>query len=172
MTLFSKEYPASIKVLSKSEWEKFRKGYEHLVEDVLSDPAEEEIQQLIAQKKQTLYDKLGYINSLSMGSAFEIMTDTYQVDLHDLWPVYETGGMSKDLSWIRNQLSHGRVIAPEKASAIIGAGGHLRWTLERLILGFLGWPVEKSNVSKNFLSQNMACYCDLKEDRTDFKQLL
>lgn len=103
-----------------------------------------------------------------MRKSFEMMRSKYNVDLQDLWPIYETDSKIKSLSRIRNELVHGRVIPFEKSSALVGAREHLKWTLERLLLGFFDWPIEKSNVSKDFLSKIMACYCSLKEDRSVF----
>jgi hypothetical protein len=120
------------------------------------------------ENKKIMLSKLGYLNRYPTGKTFEMMASTYDIDLQDLWPVYEAGNKTNVLSWIRNELVHGRVIPFEKSSALIGAREHLKWILERLILGFLGWPIERSNVSKDFLSKNMACYCSLNEDRSVF----
>ena len=167
--LFSKEHSASRKVLKNEQWVDFRKGYERLIGEVLKKPGDETPQQKTAAKSKALMDKLGSINCYPMGTAFELMRTEYNVNLEDLWPVYDTGKKKSDLSWIRNQLGHGRVIPHDKYHALIGAKEHLKWTLERLILGFIGWPVEKSNVSKKFLANHMACYCSLQKDRSNFQ---
>jgi len=165
VALFSKEHPSSRKILANTQWRTFKKGFEELVEEVFPESSNETSEQSNLEKKKILLGKLSNLNCYPMGKAFEMMTDSYDVDLQDLWPVYETGRKAKDLSWIRNELAHGSVIPFEKSSALMGAREHLKWTLERLVLGFLGWPIEKSNVSEDFLSKNMACYCSLKEDR-------
>lgn len=166
IALFSKEHPSSRKILANTQWKTFKKGFEALLKEVFPESPNGISEQSNLEKKNIMLNKLSNLNCYPMGKAFEMMTDTYNVDLHDLWPVYETGSKTKDLSWIRNELAHGRVIPFEKSSALVGAREHLKWTLDRLVLGFLGWPIEKSNVSKDFLSKNMACYCSLKEDRS------
>lgn len=163
IVLFSKEHPNPRKILANTQWKTFKKAFEALLEEVFSESPNGISEKVNLEKKEIILKKLGNLNCYPMGKAFEKMTDN--VDLQDLWPVYETGSKTKDLSWIRNELAHGKVIPFEKSSALMGAREHLKWTLERLVLGFLGWPIEKSNVSEDFLSKNMACYCSLKEDR-------
>lgn len=157
-----KEYPLSNTIFCRSEWKDFEKGYKALVEKTF--PGDEGTK--IFQRKQKLLHKLGSINSHPMGNAFGRMLIDYQVDLSDLWPLYETDTKHKDLSWIRNQLVHGRVFERTQASALVAAGEHLRWTLERLLLSILGWPAEKSHASKDFLAHIMANYCDLDKHRS------
>ena len=168
--LFSKQHPASAKVLTNCQWKAFKEGYKNLIETVLPQSIDETVQKAILAKKKTLVGNLGSINCYPMGRIFEEMAKTYKVDLQDLWPIYDTDLKNSDLSWIRNQLIHGRVIPYEKYHALIGAKEHLKCTLERLILGFLGWSVEKSNVSKKFLANHMAYYCSLQQDRSNFQE--
>jgi hypothetical protein len=72
---------------------------------------------------------------------------SYHVDLADLWPLLDkTGGTS--LAQIRNRLIHGEYLSEKSLQALMFADQNLRWTLERMLLAVLGWPVSKSNVSK------------------------
>ena len=165
---FSREHPRTSKILANTKWKTFKKSFAAILEEVFTRFPNGTSEKSNLEKKKIMLSKLGYLNRYPTGKAFEMMANTCKVDLQDLWPVYETGNKTNVLSWIRNELVHGRVIPFEKSSALIGAREHLKWTLERLILGFLGWPIEKSSVSKDFLSKNMACYCSLKEDRSVF----
>lgn len=166
--LFSREHPRISKIFENIKWKTFKKSFTKILEEVLTNFPNGTSEKSNLEKKNIMISKLGYLNSYPTGKAFKMMANTYKVDLQDLWPVYETGNKTNVLSWIRNELVHGRVIPFEKSSALVGAREHLKWTLERLILGFLGWPIKKSNVSKDFLSKNMACYCSLQQDRSIF----
>lgn len=69
----------------------------------------------------------------------------YAVDLHDLWPVFgEKEGIS--LSSIRNKLIHGVPLDPLKSKGLLGACLHLQWTVERLLLAVLSWPLTESRI--------------------------
>jgi hypothetical protein len=88
---------------------------------------------------------------VSFGSPFRSFCDHYSIDLSDLWPVVDAShGVS--LSAIRNRLVHGEAFAGDKYSALITAEMHLQWTVERMLLGALGWPVSRSAVDAGFLS--------------------
>lgn len=107
-------------------------------------------------RRGLVYEKLFEINRVSFGHAFEKFCEVYSVDLRDLWPVVgNVGGPS--LSTIRNRIVHGEMLGEGYYKALIIAKFHLQWTVERMILVMLGWPVEKSNVDAWYLSP-MAMY--------------
>jgi hypothetical protein len=113
---------------------------------------------LLADKdrRKLVYEKLFEINRVSFGHAFEKFCEFYSVDLHDLWPVVgNVGGPS--LATIRNRLVHGEVLGEGYYKALITAKYHLQWSVERMILAMLGWPVKESKVDAWYLSE-MAMY--------------
>lgn len=155
VSFFQKKYPDSGKVLIGEEWDDFRKDIENHIKQL----------ELHFNKKQFIYDRLGGLNCHPFSIIFNKMCQHYQVDLQDLWPISKGGRKKKSLSWIRNRLTHGQIFNSTQQYALISAKEHLRWILERLILSVLGWPIERSHVSRKFLSSNMACYKDWEKDR-------
>jgi hypothetical protein len=116
-------------------------------------------------RRGLVYEKLFEINRVSFGHAFEKFCEVYSVDLNDLWPVVgNTGGPS--LSTIRNRLVHGDVLGEGYYKALLTAKFHLQWTVERMILAMLGWPVNKSNVDAWYLSL-MPMYKDWDSERAN-----
>ena len=94
------------------------------------------------------------------------MAKYHNIDLNDLWPIGKTD-QKGTLTYIRNQISHCFDREELYKNDLIMAREHLAWIIERLVLSLLGWPVEKSNVSKNFLSSRMACYVDWQKKKKD-----
>lgn len=105
------------------------------------------------QKRGLVYQKLGELNRLSFATQFNKFVHTHSVDLSDLWPCVANDGLAS-LSAIRNKIIHGGTFQPSQSQALIVAKEHLNWTVERLLLGFLNWPVSLSRVSGDFLSRN------------------
>lgn len=102
----------------------------------------------IEHKRNLMKDKLGELNRVSFSEAFRQCVNHFSVDLDDLWP---TIGKSPTLSGIRNNIVHGSHFRRDQSAGLIFAREHLRWTLERLILALLKFPVEKTNVSRGYL---------------------
>jgi hypothetical protein len=74
----------------------------------------------------------------------------YNVDLTDLWPLLDRSS-GTSLAQIRNRSIHGEYLNEASYRALTYATYNLRWTLERMLLSVLGWPIADSNVSKSFL---------------------
>jgi hypothetical protein len=74
----------------------------------------------------------------------------YKVDLTDLWPVVDSSS-GTSLAQIRNRSVHGEYLDTASYRALTYALQNLRWTLERMLLSVMGWPVGNTNVSKSFL---------------------
>jgi hypothetical protein len=51
---------------------------------------------------------------------------------------------------------------------MICAGEHLRWTVERMLLVILGWPIVRSNVSDDFLRRTSYMYKEWQAERAKF----
>ena len=108
-----------------------------------------ERKKVLTTKRKLIYEKLGELNRVSFGSAYKKFCSDYQLDLSDLWPV--TGSKGDSLSEIRNKLVHGVYFGREHTDGQIYAGVHLRWIMERMVLGILKWPISKSKVSPGYL---------------------
>jgi hypothetical protein len=82
--------------------------------------------------------------------AFEKFCEQYGVNVSDLWPLFsDAGGLG--LASIRNKLIHGEGYRLEHFRGLLIAKQYLHWTLERMLLAILGWPLEKSYVSPEIL---------------------
>ncbi|HEX8145563.1 MAG TPA: hypothetical protein VF591_00050 [Pyrinomonadaceae bacterium] len=114
-------------------------------------------------KRGLLFDNLLGLNRVSFRTALERMCEAYSVDLDEFWPITKSGkGWS--LSTIRNKLVHGEHLTHQHRHALVAAGEHLRWIVERLILAVLGWDIEKSNVSTSYLAERTYIYQDWEAD--------
>jgi hypothetical protein len=80
----------------------------------------------------------------------------YRVDLTDLWPLLDKSS-GTSLAQIRNRSIHGEYLNEASYRALTYATHNLRWTLERMLLSVLRWPIANSNVSKAFLP-NLTTY--------------
>jgi hypothetical protein len=94
------------------------------------------------------------LKKLSQKVAF--FQSIYNVDLTDLWPLLDRSS-GTCLAQIRNRSIHGEYLNEASYRALHYAMLNLRWTLERMLLSVLRWPVETSNVSKSFLT-NLTAY--------------
>ena len=81
---------------------------------------------------------------------FVFFQGIYKVDLSDLWPLLDSSS-GTSLAQIRNRSIHGEYLSETSYRALTYAAHNLRWTLERMLLSVLRWPVGNSNVSMSFL---------------------
>jgi hypothetical protein len=101
-------------------------------------------------QKKMMQDKLSELNRVPFVTAFEAFCENYSVDLQDLWSVADnSNGIT--LSQIRNKLVHGEHFTREENFALLYAKDHLQWTVERMILGVLNFPVSKSQIHPDHL---------------------
>jgi hypothetical protein len=117
-----------------------------------------------AEQRKLIYENLSALERISFGHAFRRFCEFYSVDLADLWSI--SGGSDKrwSLTTIRNKLVHGEVFPSYKIGALHAATQHLQWTLERLILGYFGWSVTKSNVNPAYLSQFLNAHKEMETE--------
>ncbi len=104
------------------------------------------------RKRKLVYEKLPELNRASFAAQFDMFVQAHSIDLGDLWPAVGSDGLAS-LSWIRNRLIHGGTFNEGQRDALIVAKEHLTWTVERLLLSFLGWGISLSKVSRDFLSR-------------------
>jgi hypothetical protein len=115
------------------------------------------------EARQMIYQKLPELNRIAFASAFERFCTFYKVDVRDLWPVVGNSG-GPSLSRIRNRLVHGDVFRVQDRAALRTAREHLEWTVDRMILAVLGWPADKSRISKAYLSRVFPAHSNWKAD--------
>jgi len=121
-------------ILPNNQWNKVRKELKTYISSIAL-PADQ------SDKKVLIQDKLSELNRVSFGTAFEHFCKYYSIDLADLWPVVNSAS-GASLSQVRNKLVHGEHFGPNQYEALMFAGLHLRWTVERMILAVLGWDAE------------------------------
>ncbi|MDD2902200.1 MAG: hypothetical protein PHU44_07165 [Syntrophales bacterium] len=135
--------------LPPEHWNNFKTYLKDYIKNYLKDKLK-----LEAQKRKFIYEKIEELNRIPFASVFKEFCSIYSINLEDLWPLTDTNkGIS--LTNIRNKIVHGESFNPIQFRALMAAHQHLKWILERLILSFLGWPIEKSNVSIDYLLRNM-----------------
>lgn len=102
----------------------------------------------------------------SLPERWRLFQIKYAVDLSDLWPLVDrTGGIT--LTQLRNKVAHGQYLNPAQTLALLYAREHLRWTVERVVLSLLGWPVPLSKVHPGFLGR-MHTYRNWRQARAAF----
>lgn len=109
-------------------------------------------------RRNLVYEKRAELNRVAFGTVYRKCTESLgKHGFHDddLWPVV---GSSRGLSLaeIRNRIVHGVVFTPPQQEALFRSLIHLRWCVERMVLAFLEWPLERSLVGR-FLG-HMASY--------------
>jgi hypothetical protein len=131
-------------ILDEQSWIKFEKHLKASIKgyDVLSNCPE---------KRNFIYQKLKELNRISFNTAFDSFLEEYNVEIGDLCPL-------KKLSSIRNRIVHGEVLDSEKLDLIVFALYHLQWTVERCLLRFLDWEIERSHVSSSHLEHTQQAY--------------
>lgn len=119
------------------------------------------------ERRGMMTAKVGELRRVPFRIAFDRFCDEYAVTLDDLWPVHALLP-EISLTEIRNRIVHGGTFEPGQFTALIGAGHHMRWTVERALLGVLRWPVDRSKVRNEFL-QHFTAMTEMAEDRESIK---
>ena len=130
------------RVLPKPEWKKLKDYLKKCINQC-------EVPKLDEQKCALIHDKLEELNKISLRYAFEQFCSKYKIDLSDLWPIFNS--VDGSLSNIRNKLIHGDPLPPALQDILWAAHSSLRFSMERILISILGWPVDKSEVNKDFL---------------------
>jgi hypothetical protein len=133
-------------ILDEQSWIKFEKHLKASIKsyDILSNSP---------KKRNLIYQKLKELNRVSFNTAFNSFLEEYTVEIGDLCPL-------EKLSAIRNRIVHGEVLDSEKLDLIVFALYHLQWTVERCLLRFLDWEIERSHVSSSHLQHTQQTYID------------
>lgn len=81
---------------------------------------------------------------------FKAFSARYDVKFDDLWPLFDKA-LGPSLYDIRNSIAHGEFLDPRKSIVVSCAQENLNWTVERMLLTILEWPIERSKVTSEFL---------------------
>jgi hypothetical protein len=140
----SRETSGFTNALSKETWKSFRKDLKSFVNShaLLKDRHD---------SRGFIIEKLSEINRIAFRTVFDKFVESlrkYGLSLDDLWPITRTeDGVS--IIQIRNRMTHGDSFSEALIqSALFDAKSHLEWSIERILLAMLGWPVDQSNVGK------------------------
>jgi len=122
------------------------------------------------ESRKLMRAKLGELRRVPFSTAFESLCMTYAVNLSDLWPVLGRSG-EMPLSEIRNHIVHGSTLSWGQFLALGHARHHLRWTVERILLAVIGWPVAESKVRPDWLARNRTAMIELESSRRAMRGL-
>ncbi|HVF49665.1 MAG TPA: hypothetical protein VNA19_06240 [Pyrinomonadaceae bacterium] len=120
-----------------------------------------------ASRRALIYEKIRELNRFPFSHVFRKFCRQYEVDLSDLWPVL---GRPEEwpLAEIRHRLIHGDPFASRPAESLVCAREHLRWTVARMLLTVLGWPVSRSRAGSEYLSARAGGRRDWRAERARF----
>ena len=147
-------------ILSESSWNAFKKYLEGCIKRS-TEPKLEKAQ------RASIYNKLSELNRISLREAFDEFCKKYSIDLQDLWPVFADKSLV-GLSDIRNKLIHGDPFPHGLFHALSIANEHLEYSLHRVIIGVLGWDINKTKLHPAYLKKN---FCAIEELSTAQDQL-
>lgn len=120
-----------------------------------------------AEKRGLIYEKVRELNRFPFSRVFSNFCARNSVDLSDLWPL-----LGRREEWplleIRHRLVHGDPFGSRPAEALSCARQHLSWTVERMLLAALGWPVARSGAAGLRLQAAGASYADWPSARAKF----
>jgi len=150
--------------LPKDEWQALRKYFQKCIKESIKPKLER-------KQRSLIYRKLGELNRVSLGEAFDVFCQKYAIDFEDLWPVF---GNKKivGLADIRNRLIHGDPFPDDLFKTLIVAGEHLKYTLERVIVRVLGWDVGETKVSPVYLGKHFFVMKALPSEQTRLSEYI
>ncbi len=123
------------------------------------------------ENRRLIYDKLPELKRPSLKSLVEKMMIDFNVDLGDLWPIFNTSD-GKGLIEVRNKFAHGDEISLKIYNSVLVALEHLQFSLERIILTILGWNVEQSTLCRLYISEETYALKDLERARKELTEYL
>ncbi len=145
-------------VLNQEDWLKLQKNLKSVIKSISEIP-------LTKNQRSYIYQKLPELNRMPLRAVFDQYCKEIRTPLEDLWPMFADEKDMPGLYDIRNFLLHGRSLPSEMFDALWMATENLRWTLERILLSFLNWPVSRSEVSQKFLGRGATALKDFPRER-------
>jgi hypothetical protein len=130
---------------------------------------DEAVRGLTPDRRTALENRVAQLNQISFPDAFRGMCGSYNIELGDLWPML--GAKEAGLYALRNRIVHGRLFTSDSEwFRLASAKYHLLWTLQRSVLAFLDWPLDRSRVSSHSLSLR-TFYSSWRDDHQYFLSL-
>lgn len=120
--------------------------------------------EMTKEQRCYIYNKLEELNRIPLRVAYNKFCDFYKINLSDLWPLFGGKGVV-GLAEIRNRLIHGDQSLMQFHDALWVAEESLRFMLERILVKILGWPVDKTEVSNNFLRTHSTALNDMEVEQ-------
>lgn len=96
--------------------------------------------------KRQLSAQIGRVQTISLAERYSLLQATTRLATTDLWPVIGKGD-TMSLYRIRNRLSHGTPMEQRHCDALMVAGHHIEWLLERLVCAVLEWDLGRTDLS-------------------------
>jgi hypothetical protein len=115
-------------------------------------------------RRNWIYGKVGELRRVPFRIAFRRFCEDYDLRLDDFWPMFNATDTDVSLTEIRNRIVHGGAFTRQQSRALIGAGQHMRWVVERALLAVLGWPLDRSLLKPSYLSAKMTAIAELQQD--------
>ena len=144
-------------VLPEEKWGGLRKYLQSCIKGSIEPKLE-------SKQRESIYRKLGELNRVPLGEAFDAFCQKYAINLVDLWPVFGEKGIA-GLTDIRNKLVHGDPFPHDLFGALVVAREHLRYTLERVLVRVLGWDVGETKINPAYLARYFSVMKDLPFER-------
>jgi hypothetical protein len=151
-------------VLEKNKW-KDLKGHLQKCIKASNEP------KLEHEQRKSIYSKLDELNRISIRDAFNTFSQSCEIHLADLWPVFgdeEAIGLVD----VRNKLIHGDPFPPDLIGALSMAQMHLKIVLDRMLVRVLGWNITETKVGPASCSVEYPSLKNFSEDRTQLSKYI
>lgn len=124
---------------------------------------------LKADELKPLNGAIDYFAQPSLRDKFDQYRKRWQVDVDDLWPMFNSDRSS--LSHLRNRIIHGGDLPDELEKAIWHASNHLVFILARCLLRVLGLQVDETEVHYPQSGGDLTMFSELKRAMETAKKL-
>ena len=118
-----------------------------------------------------MYSKLSELNRIPLRLVFERFCQVHEMTIQDLWPMFSKDSDGPGLYDIRNYLLHGKSLPNEGLDAFCVATENLKWTLERMLLTWLAWPLERTDISREVLEKRTIPLMNIPEKRNLLREI-
>lgn len=105
--------------------------------------------------KTKMIEKISELNRPSLRNTLERFQEAFSLHLDNLWPIFAEGVNKPGLADIRNKLIHGDFLY-RKYDYLDFAKHQLRLILTITIIKVLGWPIEKTQYTDDYIKR--LCY--------------
>jgi len=118
-------------------WPKFVKKIKHAIKNTPVDTTNDQ--------RKNIYNKICELNRFPFSYIFNKFIEDRGIAVDDLWPV-DSESTKNSLLNLRNKLVHGYILKDDYYDVLSIAEQNLEWLIKRIILSFLQWDIEKSQI--------------------------